>query len=104
MGLVRAGLAQSPHRRTADHPIGVLIAQCGHRLMVITTLHDAPNGKRCDQCTAAKNLSHHFRVRCVIDSRRWFVRSTSIITIAHESSTLPVSFGKAFAKHVATMP
>ena len=39
----------------SDHPIGVLIAQCGHRLMVITTLHDAPNGKRCDQCAAPRH-------------------------------------------------
>ena len=23
-----------------DHPIGVLIAECGHRLMIVTSLHD----------------------------------------------------------------
>jgi hypothetical protein len=27
-------------------------AECGHLLMMVTTLHDAPNGKRCEQCAA----------------------------------------------------
>ena len=29
-----------------DHPIGVYRAQCGHLLMVVTTLHEAPTGSR----------------------------------------------------------
>ena len=31
-----------------DHPIGVLKAECGHLLMMVTTLHEAP----CDACAA----------------------------------------------------
>ncbi len=31
-----------------DHPIGVLNAECGHLLMMVTTLHEAP----CDACAA----------------------------------------------------
>lgn len=34
------------------HPVGVYKAECGHLLMMVTTLHDAPNGKRCEQCAA----------------------------------------------------
>jgi hypothetical protein len=33
-----------------DHPIGVLIAECGHRLMTVTTLHDRPYGQTCEAC------------------------------------------------------
>ena len=29
-----------------DHPIGVFKAECGHLLMVVTTLHDRPTGSR----------------------------------------------------------
>ena len=35
-----------------DHPIGVYVAECGHLLMVVTTLHDRPNGKPCEACAA----------------------------------------------------
>ena len=35
-----------------DHPIGVFKAECGHLLMVVTTLHDRPNGKPCEACAA----------------------------------------------------
>ncbi len=34
------------------HPIGVLIAECGHRLMMVTTLHDQPYGTPCEACAA----------------------------------------------------
>ena len=33
-----------------DHPIGVLIAECGHRLMIVTSMHDQPNGRPCEAC------------------------------------------------------
>ncbi len=32
-----------------DHPIGVLIADCGHRLMTVH-LHDRPHRTPCDAC------------------------------------------------------
>jgi hypothetical protein len=35
-----------------DHPIGALIAECGHRLVVISSLHDQPNGRPCEACAA----------------------------------------------------
>ena len=35
-----------------DHPVGVFKAECGHLLMVVTTLHDRPNGKPCEACAA----------------------------------------------------
>ena len=35
-----------------DHPIGVLKAECGHLLMMVTTLHDRPNGAPCEVCAA----------------------------------------------------
>lgn len=35
----------------ADHPLGVWIARCGHRLLSGTTLHDTPPGSRCPACT-----------------------------------------------------
>ncbi|MGQ0717890.1 MAG: hypothetical protein ACT4NP_11370 [Pseudonocardiales bacterium] len=38
-----------------DHPIGVLKAECGRRLMMVVTLHEAPNGPPCPHC-AAKQL------------------------------------------------
>jgi hypothetical protein len=34
------------------HPVGVFKAECGHLLMVVTTLHEAPNGKPCEACAA----------------------------------------------------
>ena len=34
-----------------DHPPHrVFKAQCGHLLMMVTTLHDRPNGKPCEAC------------------------------------------------------
>jgi hypothetical protein len=33
-----------------DHPIGVFKAECGHLLMVVTTLHDEPPGRICMSC------------------------------------------------------
>lgn len=37
----------------ADHPIGVLRAQCGHTLMT-TRLHDIPQGPACPACAASQ--------------------------------------------------
>jgi hypothetical protein len=34
----------------ADHPIGVYVAECGHLLMMATTLHDRPPGRVCPAC------------------------------------------------------
>lgn len=35
----------------ADHPFGLWIARCGHRLLGGTVLHDTPPGSRCPTCT-----------------------------------------------------
>ncbi len=35
-----------------DHPLGVLKAECGHRLMMVTTLYDRPYGAPCEACAA----------------------------------------------------
>lgn len=35
----------------ADHPFGLWIARCGHRLLGGITLHDTPPGHRCPSCT-----------------------------------------------------
>ncbi|MGH3815073.1 MAG: hypothetical protein ACRDUV_21950 [Pseudonocardiaceae bacterium] len=32
------------------HPIGVYKAECGHLLMMVTTLHETPYGKACEAC------------------------------------------------------
>lgn len=37
-----------------DHPIGVLKAECGHLLMMVTALHEAPYGTPCDACAAQR--------------------------------------------------
>jgi hypothetical protein len=34
----------------ADHPLGIWIARCGHRLSGGTPLHDIPQGRRCPSC------------------------------------------------------
>lgn len=34
----------------ADHPLGVYKAECGHLLMMVTTLHDRPYGEPCEAC------------------------------------------------------
>jgi hypothetical protein len=34
----------------ADHPLGLWIARCGHRLLGGTSLHDTPPGQRCPAC------------------------------------------------------
>ena len=34
----------------APHPDGVYVARCGHRLVVITRLHDTPLARRCPAC------------------------------------------------------
>ncbi|MGH3833943.1 MAG: hypothetical protein ACRDRS_26470, partial [Pseudonocardiaceae bacterium] len=33
-----------------DHPLGVLTARCGHRLMMVTPLREAPFGTPCRAC------------------------------------------------------
>jgi hypothetical protein len=40
-----------------DHPIGVYKAECGHRLMMVTALHDTPSGPPCQGC-AAQQFDH----------------------------------------------
>jgi hypothetical protein len=35
-----------------DHPSGVYRAECGHLLMMVTTLHDEPHGAPCQVCAA----------------------------------------------------
>jgi hypothetical protein len=34
----------------ADHPLGIWIARCGHRLLGGMSLHDTPPGHRCPTC------------------------------------------------------
>jgi hypothetical protein len=34
----------------AYHPVGVYVAECGHLLMMVVTLHDKPNGRPCAAC------------------------------------------------------
>jgi hypothetical protein len=34
----------------ADHPLGVWIARCGHRLSGRTPLYDLPQGQQCSSC------------------------------------------------------
>ncbi len=34
------------------HPTGVYVAECGHSLMMVTKLHDRPNGRPCEACAA----------------------------------------------------
>jgi hypothetical protein len=36
----------------AEHPIGVLKAECGHLLMTVTTLHEKPYGAPCEACAS----------------------------------------------------
>ncbi len=46
VGLVRTGLVQHAIDERRCHPVGVFKAECGHLLMVVTTLHDGPTGSR----------------------------------------------------------
>lgn len=39
----------------ADHPIGVYVARCGHRLMMVTTLHESPPSRICAECGRAQS-------------------------------------------------
>jgi hypothetical protein len=36
-----------------DHPIGVYIAQCEHRLMSVTELNENPTGRLCESCAGS---------------------------------------------------
>ena len=38
----------------AEHPIGVLRAECGHLLIMVTTLHEKPYGDPCEACAALR--------------------------------------------------
>jgi hypothetical protein len=38
----------------ADHPIGVLKAECGHLLLMVTTLHNEPTGRVCEECAVVQ--------------------------------------------------
>ncbi len=44
-----------------DHPLGVLKAECGHLLMMVTTLRDRPFGAPCEAC-AAKQFTRAAKV------------------------------------------
>ena len=44
-----------------DHPIGVFKAECGHLLMMVTTLRAAPSGTQCEACAAVAESGHPFR-------------------------------------------
>ena len=35
----------------ADHPYGLYVAVCGHRLRAATVLHRRPPGHRCPTCS-----------------------------------------------------
>jgi hypothetical protein len=37
-----------------EYPIGVLKAECGHLLMMVTTLHEKPSGVPCEACAALR--------------------------------------------------
>ena len=57
MAAIRWGLSVLDWRSHAIderryHPVGVYKAECGHLLMMVTTLHEAPNGKSCEACAA----------------------------------------------------
>ncbi|MGH3844019.1 MAG: hypothetical protein ACRDS0_21620 [Pseudonocardiaceae bacterium] len=56
-GTLKWGLSPLDYREHlidewGDHPIGVLKALCGHRLMMITPLLSLPACKRCEACMA----------------------------------------------------
>ncbi|MGH3865227.1 MAG: hypothetical protein ACRDQ4_03650 [Pseudonocardiaceae bacterium] len=34
----------------AEHPLGVLKAECGHLLIMVITLHEKPSGVPCQAC------------------------------------------------------
>jgi hypothetical protein len=36
-----------------DHPIGVLKAECGHLLMLVTPLRETSCGTKCEACALA---------------------------------------------------
>ena len=36
----------------ADHPIGVFEADCGHFMLMVTTLHETLPGRACEKCAA----------------------------------------------------
>jgi hypothetical protein len=38
----------------AEHPIGVFKAECGHLLMMVTTLHKKPSGEPCQACATLR--------------------------------------------------
>jgi hypothetical protein len=37
-----------------EHPLGVLKAECGHLLMMVTTLHEKPSGVPREACAALR--------------------------------------------------
>lgn len=41
----------------ADHPLGLWIARCGHRLSGGTPLYDFPQGHRCPSCAKWSRMS-----------------------------------------------
>ncbi len=44
-----------------DHPVGVFKAECGHLLMMVTTLRAAPSGTPCEACAAVAGSGHPLR-------------------------------------------
>ena len=43
------------------HPVGVFKAECGHLLMMVTTLRAAPFGTQCQECAAVAESGHPLR-------------------------------------------
>ena len=44
-----------------DHPIGVFKAECGHLLMMVTTLRATPSGTPCQACAAVAGPRYPLR-------------------------------------------
>jgi hypothetical protein len=42
----------------ADHPKGVYRAECGHMLLAVTVLRDAPIGATCEACCIPERSAH----------------------------------------------
>jgi hypothetical protein len=50
VGSAPAGLARPRIDELTHHLIGVYVARCGHRLMMLTTLHESPPSRICRSC------------------------------------------------------
>ncbi|MGH3921500.1 MAG: hypothetical protein ACRDTT_01265 [Pseudonocardiaceae bacterium] len=54
MGPVDPGLRSHTIDDRAIHPKGVYKAECGHLLMMVTTLHEQPYSKPCAACAGTQ--------------------------------------------------